>query len=154
MTYTVVDPTGNGPLAAGSKITTPLYTGTRPNTNYGAMTSIFSGVNSSYNALAVLLNKRFSNNIQFNVNYTWSHAIDFGQNESTFSDTNDLLFPNCLKCEYGNSNFDVRQRFIVSGVFDAPWKVKGLAGYLANGWELAPIYQAQSGLPYSSGNQR
>ena len=155
LTYTVVDPTGLGPLANGSKITTPLYTGTRPNTSYGAMTSIFSGVNSSYNALAVLLNKRFSNSIQFNVNYTWSHAIDYGQNESTFTDTNDLLFPNCLKCEYGNSNFDVRQRFIISGVFDSPWKVKGWAGYLANGWELAPIYQAQSGLPYSlvtSGN--
>ncbi len=155
VTYTVVDPTGNGPLANGSKITTPLYTGTRPNTNYGSMTSIFSGVNSNYNALAVLLNKRFSNSVQFNVNYTWSHALDYGQNESTFSDTNDLLFPNCLQCEYGNSSFDVRQRFIISGVFDTPWKVKGWAGYLANGWELAPIYQAQSGLPYSlvtSGN--
>jgi hypothetical protein len=27
--------------------------------------------------------------------------------------------------------------------------VKGWAGYLANGWELAPIFQAQTGLPYS-----
>jgi hypothetical protein len=38
-------------------------------------------------------NKRFANHIQFNANYTWSHAIDFGQNQSTFSDTNDLLLP-------------------------------------------------------------
>ena len=155
LTYMVVDPTGQGPLANGSKITTPLYTGIRPNTSYGAMTNVFSGVNSSYNALAVILNKRFSNNVQFNVNYTWAHSLDYGQNEATFTDTNDLLFPNCLKCEYGNSNFDVRQRFVISGVFDAPWKVTGWAGYLANGWELAPIYQAQSGLPYSlvtSGN--
>lgn len=153
--YTVIDPTGVGPLKNGSIVSTPLYSGARPNVNYGAMTSIFSGVNSTYNALAVLLNKRFSNNVQFNVNYTWSHALDYGQNDSTFSDTNDLLFPNCLKCEYGNSNFDVRQRFIVSAVLDSPWKVKGWAGYLANGWELAPIYQAQTGLPFSlvtSGN--
>jgi outer membrane receptor protein involved in Fe transport len=149
ITYTVASASGQGPLTPGSQITSLFYTGARPNTSYGAMTDIFSGVNSSYNALAAVLNKRFNNGVQFNVNYTWAHALDYGQNETTGSDTNDLLVPNCMRCEYGNSNFDVRQRLIVSGVYDLPFKVNGWAGYLANGWELAPIYQAQSGLPYS-----
>ena len=147
ITYTVIDPKHAGPLQT-STYTTSLYK-TRPNSSYGSMTDIFSGVNSSYNALAAILNKRFSNHIQFGANYTWSHAIDYGQNESTFSDTNDLLVPTCLSCEYGDSSFDVRQRFTLNAVLDSPWNVKGWAGWLANGWQLAPIYQAQSGLPYS-----
>ena len=87
--------------------------------------------------------------MQFGANYTWAHAIDYGQNETTFTDTNDLLNPSYLKCEYGNSSLDVRQRFTLHAVVDSWWKVKNWVGYLSNGWELAPIFQAQTGLPYS-----
>ncbi len=145
--YTVIDPKHAGPIQTATL--TGLLFNSRPNTSFGSMTDIFSGVNSSYNAFAAQLNHNMSHNVQFSANYTWAHSIDFGQNESTFTDTNDLLNPYCLKCEYGNSNFDVRQRFTANAVIDAWWNVKGWAGYLANGWELAPIFQAQSGLPYS-----
>jgi outer membrane receptor protein involved in Fe transport len=147
-TYTVVDATGKSKLANGSTYKTPVYT-TRLNPNYGSMTDIFSGISSSYNALMVQVNHRMRNNIQFNINYTYAHAIDFGQNGSTFTDANDLLVPNNINLERGNSIFDVRQRFVASVVGNAPWKVNGWAGYLANGWQLSPIYQAQTGLPYS-----
>jgi len=43
----------------------------------------------------------------------------------------------------------VRNRFVASAVAESPWKVAGWLGYLANGWQLAPIYSSQSGLPYS-----
>jgi len=147
-TYTVVDTTGKSKLPNGSTYTTPVYT-TRLNSSYGSMTDIFSGISSSYNGLVVQLNHRMSNNIQFNVNYTFAHAIDFGQNGTTFSDTNDLLVPNNINIEKGNSIFDVRHRFVASAVGNSPWKVNGWAGYLANDWQLSPIYQAQTGLPYS-----
>ena len=113
------------------------------------MTDIFSGVNSNYQALAVQLNHRMSHNIQFGLNYTWAHALDFGQNESTFSDTNDLLSPTNMRGEYGNSIFDVRNRFVASAVAESPWHTGGWLGYLTDGWLLAPIYSSQSGLPYS-----
>src|SRR5262249_41290650 len=108
-----------------------------------------SGISSNYNAFAVRVNKRFGQNIQLNYNYTWSHSLDFGQNGSTFSDTNDLLDPFNIKQEYGNSIFDIRQRSVFSAVIGTPWKKEGAVGYLVNGWQVAPIYQAQSGLPYS-----
>ncbi len=148
ITYTVVDPTGKGPLKTGT-YATPLFSSTRPNSSFGSMTNIFSAVNSSYNAMVVQANHRFSNSVQFNFSYTWSHSLDYGQNESTFTDTNDLLIPGNLHAEYGNSNFNVPNRFIVNAVVRSPWKKEGLAKYLVEGWELAPIYQAQSGLPYS-----
>ena len=147
-TYLVVDATDNSRLPNGSTYSTPVYT-TRLNPNYGSMTDIFSGISSSYNALVVQVNHRMSKNIQFNLNYTYSHSIDFGQNGTTFTDTNDLLVPNDIALERGDSIFDVRQRFVGSVVANSPWKVNGWLGYLANRWQLSPIYQAQTGLPYS-----
>ena len=149
ITYKVVDPTGKGPLTAGSTYTTALYAGPRPNSSFGSMTDVFSGTSSNYNALVVQANHRASQHLQFNANYTWSHSLDYGQNGSTFTDTNDLLLPTNIRAEYGNSIFDVRNRFVLSAIGEAPWHVSGWAGYLANGWQLAPIYQIQNGLPYS-----
>jgi len=144
ITYTV---TGGGPLK-GTTYTTPLYT-TRPNKSYNAMTDIFSGINSNYNALAIQVNHRMSRNVQFNASYTWSHALDYGENASTFSDTNDLLVPTNLKGEYGNSIFNVPDRFVFNAIMNSPWHADGWLRYLAEGWEFAPIYQGQNGLPFS-----
>lgn len=144
----------NGGPLAGQTITTPLYA-CRPNGNFGAMTDIFSGINSNYQALAVQVSHRMTHNVQFGANYTWAHALDFVQNEATFSDTNDLLDPFNLKGEYGNSIYDVPNRFVFNAVLDSPWKASGWKGFLINGWELAPIFQEQNGLPFSlttSGN--
>src|SRR5207248_7550187 len=150
LTYNV----GTGGPLAGPTYTSVLYkvdpvTRARPNPAFGAMTDIFSGISSNYNALALRVNRRFSQNFELNYNYTWSHSLDFGQNGSTFSDTNDLLDPFNIRNEYGNSIFDIRQRSVLHAVIGTPWKKEGTLGYLANGWQMAPIYQAQSGLPYS-----
>ncbi len=149
ISYTVVDPTGKGPLAAGSTYTAAFYGGARPNTNFGSMTDVFSGTSSNYNALVVQANHHLTHHLQFGANYTWSHALDYGQNGSTFTDTNDLLVPTDMKAEHGNSIFDVRNRFVVSAIAEVPWHASGWAGHLVNGWQLAPIYQIQNGLPYS-----
>src|SRR5437764_8005998 len=72
ITYTVVnaDTDGSGPLANGSTITTPLFT-KRKNSALGALTAIFSGISSNYNALVVQVNRRMTNHVQFGANYTW-----------------------------------------------------------------------------------
>ncbi len=144
LTYNV----GAGGPLSGTTYSTVKYT-KRRNISFGAMTDIFSGISSNYNALALRVNKRFAQNFELNYNYTWSHSLDFGQNGTTFSDTNDLLDPFNIRNEYGNSIFDVRQRSVLSAVVGTPWKKQGALGYLVNGWQVAPIYQAQSGLPYS-----
>jgi len=146
ITYTVQ---GTGPLSSGT-FTQPLYT-QRINSAFGSMTEIFSGTNSSYHALALQLNHRMSNNIQFSANYTVSHATDFGQNQSTFSDTNDLLLPlslpNAIAREKGRSIYDVPYRFVLDSVMISPWKTSGWTKWITNDWQLSPILQAQAGLP-------
>ena len=82
-------------------------------------------------------------------NYTWSHALDYNQNEATFTDTNDQVDPFNLRLEYGNSIYDVPNRFVFSAVLDSPWKADGFKGLLVNGWELAPLFQEQNGVPFT-----
>lgn len=138
---------GGGPISAAT-VTEPLFT-KRVDARFGSITDIFSGTNSSYHALVVQVNHRLSHNIQFSANYTWSHAIDFGQNQSTFSDTNDLLVPFNILTEKGNSIYDVPNRFVANAVMTSPWKKSGWAGWFVNNWELDPIFSIQNGLPFS-----
>jgi len=153
---------GGGPLTSATYATplyatitttppggTPTTTHLRPISSLGATSKIFSGITSNYNALAVQLNRRMTQHLQLMASYTWSHSLDFGQNASTFSDTNDLLVPSSIKPEYGNSIFNVPNRFVANAVIESPWKVGGALGYLTNDWQLSPIYASQSGLPYS-----
>jgi hypothetical protein len=146
ITYTV---TGGGPLNA-TTFTEPFYVA-RANPAFGSVTDIFSGINSSYHALVVQVNHRMSHSIQFSANYTYSHAIDDGQNQSTFSDTNDLLLPlsipNAVAAEKGNSIYDIPHRFVFNAIATSPWKKSGWLGWFANDWQLDPIFQIQNGLP-------
>ncbi|SFS09073.1 TonB-dependent Receptor Plug Domain [Granulicella pectinivorans] len=146
VTYNITDTTGAGPIK--SAYSSIVYTA-RLNSSYGSLTRVFSGVTSSYHALSVALNHRLSHNLQVMTNYTWSHALDYGQNSSTSNDVNDLLVPTTLKFDYGNSNQNVPNRFVFAAVYSAPWKFAGWRGYLLNGFQIAPVFQAQTGLPFS-----
>ncbi len=146
VTYNINDPAGAGPIKAPFAST--VYT-TRINTSFGSLTQVFSGVSSSYHALAVQLNHRMTRNLQVMTNYTWSHALDFGQNSSTSNDANDLLVPTSVTYDYGNSNNNVPNRLVFSAVYQTPWKLSGWKGYLFNGFEIAPVFQAQTSLPFS-----
>ena len=44
--------------------------------NYGFIASINSGVNSNYNSGQVEVEKRLSHGLTFQMNYTWSHALN------------------------------------------------------------------------------
>jgi hypothetical protein len=90
--------------------------------------------NSSYNGLALQLNRRFTNNLQFIGSYTWSHNID----DSTASVFTTLLTPRRgedfqnLRRDRGNSILDRRHRFTLSEVYDAQW-------FRHSGWFLKNV---------------
>jgi len=161
VSYTVVDTSGKGPLPAGSIFTSKFYPKStqsttacpsqRPICTLGSATDIFSGVTSSYQGLVAQINHRFSNHVQFSANYTWSHALDYGQNNQTATSANNLLDPQDIRQEYGNSNQNVPSRLVANAVITAPWKYRGLLSYLLNDYEVSPSFQMQSGLPYSIG---
>ncbi len=158
VSYTVVDASRLGPLASGTVVTMPFYgrlasslsANGRPNPNYGPLTDIFSGVNSNYEALVGQVTHRMTKGLLFSANYTWSHALDYGENNNTGTATDLLLDPRNLRADYGNSNQNVPNRLVVYAVYQTPPAFHGVAGYLLNGYEVSPSFSAQSGLPYSA----
>jgi outer membrane receptor protein involved in Fe transport len=96
--------------------------------------------NSSYNGLWVTGKKSLKNGLQFNVSYAWSHSID---DNSRNNQGLVLQDSNNIRGDRGNSDFDVRQRVVVSGVYAVPFK----GNRLKEGWEISLIDQAQTGNP-------
>ena len=157
VSFTVNDPTHQGPLPNGytfnanAFFVTPGSRNLRPNPNFSSITDIFSGVNSNYQGLVGQFSHRMSRHFSLDANYTWSHALDFGENNTTGASATALLDPTNIGLDYGNSNQNVPNRFVLYAVGDSPWHVNGPWGYLANDWELAPAFTTQNGLPYSVG---
>jgi hypothetical protein len=147
ITYDVVDPGGLGPIKSAT-YTAPFFN-QRLNSAYQQATSIFSETNSRYEAALVRLNHRMRHGVLFHLNYTYSHAMDYNQNESTYADGNDVLDPRDFSLEYGTSRFDVRQRLAGGAVISSRWKVGGWKGALLNDYAVAPVAQIQTGLPYT-----
>jgi hypothetical protein len=141
----------------GDSFSVPFYT-SRINPNYGAMIDVQGNVNSSYNAMVLQLNRRMTNGLQFSMNYTWSHAIDDGQNSLTQTPQYANVYdPYNLGYERGTSNFDVRHRFVSAIVWQPQYFKNGSAAThaLLNGWSIAPLVTISSGHPYTesvSGN--
>ena len=156
-TFVVSDPNHTGPLADGSTVNANAFfyvtssATHRPNPNFSSITDIFSGVTSNYEALVASFNHRLSDSVSLNANYTWSHALDFGENNQTSAAATSLLDPTNLKLDYGNSNQNVPNRLVIAAVGNSPWHVSGALGYLLNNFSIAPAFATQSGLPYSPG---
>ena len=139
-----------GPLA-GDQWTVPLYTA-RINPAYNALTLIKSAVTTSYNALSMTLDHRFSQGVQFSASYTFSKALDYGMNQSSGSDTNDQTDPYSITPDYGLSVNNIPQRVTGNLIVSPKFAVSNhYLSILANGWTVAPTWTLQSGIPYSYG---
>jgi outer membrane receptor protein involved in Fe transport len=154
VSFTVESGNSKGPLPNGYTLTTNAFFATanpnkRPNPNFSSITDIFSGVTSNYEAMVAQFKHRVSYYFSVDANYAWSHALDYGENNTTGASATALLDPTNLRLDYGNSNQNIPNRLVIFGVLDSPWRVHGPLGYLANDFELSPDFQAQTGLPYS-----
>ncbi|HET6669890.1 MAG TPA: carboxypeptidase regulatory-like domain-containing protein [Pyrinomonadaceae bacterium] len=111
-----------------------------PNSLLGNITQIESSGNSSYNALWTTATKRLSRNFQFNASYTWSKSIDYNSLNSQGIVVQDSYN---IRGDRGLSDFDARHRFVISGLYELPWR----GNRLVEGWQLGTIVQLQSGNP-------
>ena len=111
-----------------------------PNSLLGNITQIESSGNSSYNALWTTATKRLSRNFQFNASYTWSKSIDYNSLNSQGIVVQDSYN---IRGDRGLSDFDARHRFVISGLYELPWR----GNRLVEGWQLGTIVQWQSGNP-------
>ena len=159
---TVVDSTGTGPLTNGTTYVVPTYskgastTSNLLNPKFGAVNELFSNINSSYHALVAEVVNKTSKLIQYDVNYTWSHALDYNQNSATTTLGSGVFDPYNIDgykrgANYGNSNFNVPSRLVGWALISSPnIKRNDWVKWIANDWSLNPVFQAQNGLPYSA----
>lgn len=115
----------------------------------GPITAFMPQGNSSYNGWSNQLSRRFSNGLQFQGSYTWSHNID----DSTDALNATVLAPRRpqdsqdLRPERASSLLDYRNRIVLQALYDVPffknrsWWLKNVVG----NWEIAPVYTYQSG---------
>jgi hypothetical protein len=96
--------------------------------------------NSTYNALWVTANKRMGKGLQFNASYTFSKSIDLNSQSSQGVTVQDSYN---LRNDRGLSDFDVRHRFVISGLYELPFK----GNQFKEGWQLSFIEQSQGGNP-------
>jgi hypothetical protein len=151
-TYAISGAPSNYPTA----YTTGVYTGARPNPNFGAIYEETNGVSSWYDALSVSFDKRFSHGFQSSASYTWSHEIDDGQGAATnaifgFSDSL-WTYNGQYAFDKGSGALDQRQRFVYTFMW-APTIVhsnSAFAKYVVNNWQLSSITTIQSGRPTGS----
>ena len=102
-----------------------------------------SDSNSSYNALWLTAQKRFSYGLQFNTSYTWSKSIDEISRNVQSTTAAIIQDSNNIRGDRGLSDFDARNRFVLSAVYDLPFR----KNRLVEGWEFSLIEQIQSGNP-------
>ena len=109
--------------------------------------------NSTYHGWANSLTRRFSNGLQFIGSYTWSHNIDDSTAE-VFSTVTTPRRPqdiNDLRADRSSSALDHRQRFSLATIYDltafknSNWFMKNVV----SNWEIAPVYQYQTGTLYT-----
>jgi hypothetical protein len=156
---TVVDTTGKGPIPNGTVLNVPTYTAYGNTalfgaaaTKYQSITEVISNINSSYNALVAEIQNRSFHGLQFDASYTWSHALDFNQNATTTTTGNNWYDPyGNQRQNYGNSNYNVPNRFVGDVVYAFPGVTSGRSyeKYAVNGWQISNNFQMQNGLPYS-----
>jgi hypothetical protein len=107
---------------------------------------------STYNALGLSLERRFSKGLSFQGRYTWSHSINDGSVGGGESSGPENV--NCLACDKGPSVFDVRNNFTVDAVYELPFgpgksflDSPGVLGNIVGGWSLSSIGLWHTGHP-------
>jgi hypothetical protein len=105
--------------------------------------------NSTYHGMTVSVRKRFSNNFQFDANYTLSKAID---DQTDFNSAFSAFLPTRLNLDRAVSAFDVRHNFVFNAVYKTPFKNESGHNWAARAFAdmyLSPIVQLRSAIPFT-----
>lgn len=137
----------NQPFSPG----TAALASRRPFQGYGEINQKFAGLNSNFNSLQARLEKRFSEGFSILGSWTHSKTIDQGsQHGDIAQDSYNLA------AERGLADFDVRNRLVVSYIYDLPigkgrkfmGELPRAADIILGGWQFSGITTFQGGQPF------
>jgi hypothetical protein len=115
---------------------------------------ITSEGSSNYNSAQVGINKAVSHGLEFQVSYTYSHALDNGSGyeNSGYGGTTRGYNQISPSLNYGNSTYDARQRLVIAPIYVVPLlhghnPLSPLNLALA-GWQVSGVTTLATGFPY------
>ena len=116
-----------------------LISDNRPFLGIGNITTDESNGNSSYHAMQLWLNRRFTNRLAFQVAYTWGHSIS---DVALTSFTNTTSDPYNFDSDRGDADLDRRHSFVSNIVYALPsFRSWGkVAEYTIGDWQLNGIF--------------
>jgi len=158
-TYPATFPAGvaNTPVPAGTYF---VPTTTKANPAIANTWTWFSEGVSSYNALQVDVNRRFSGGLTLRGAYTFSKVLDDGDSlNATTSGGGPALASNPfnLRSDWGLGTFDVRHVAVANATYTLPLgygrrflgSVRGFGSAAVSGWTVNSIVTLQGGFPFS-----
>jgi hypothetical protein len=129
------------------------FAGTNLAGAYGSIGQQATDGNSRYNSLQASLNKRTSHGLQFLLSYTYAHSQDNGSGFESSAFGNRGVNPLLPGLNWGDSDFDARQRFVASYQYELPVPHALGSGPVLNrifkGWRLAGSTTLQTGFAIS-----
>ncbi len=125
--------------------------------SFSGITLDSQSVNGNYDSLQAGFEKRLSRGFTILANYTWAKSLDnlpyqqsvTGPGPNAPGTTYPWYFPKADALDYGRSDFDRRQRIVVSYVWQLPTlhsAGKAVRAILGD-WQFNGVFQAQTGDP-------
>jgi hypothetical protein len=134
----------------------PAFPNLRPNPLFADILAIESRARSEYDALQLTFDQRLDAGLSATVAYTLGQSKDDAS--AFFSSAGDANFPmdsNNPAAEFARSNFDVRHRVAMGGLWQIPigpgrrWLRTGAAATCLGNWDLFFVATFQSGRPFT-----
>jgi outer membrane receptor protein involved in Fe transport len=148
------------PLAytCGGDGTTGCFT--RVNQQWSSINTRGSNGLSHYNSMNVQLRSQDFRHtgLLLVANYTYAHSLDdlsstFSESAGASNGVGNLgyLDPRNSSLDYGNSDFDIRHRLVVSAIWQEPFfkNGRGWERQVLGGWSAIPVFNVRSGVPFS-----
>lgn len=116
---------------------------------YSTITLMDDGVNTSYNALRLTAQHRFSRSYTVLAAYTWSHCLQDTETLSNRLTGNNESNPYNRDADHGPCDFDLRSNLVLSAVYQGPTFSNRTVSAFAGRWQLAFLVSANNGYPFS-----
>ncbi len=114
---------------------------------FATISNFFNGAVADYHSLQTSFKRRLSHGMTFNVNYTWSHALDEGGVSNGAASTIVQNDQN-LRNEYGSADYDVRHYLQFDYTYEIPG-VPRVPKVIGSGWQINGVTVLRAGLPYN-----
>lgn len=131
------------------------YTGVRPNTTYSTINQVGTDGASSYNGLAVQLQRRYERGVSLSVAYTYAKALDTAS-AANFGGADFPVDEDNRAGEWGPSIFNVKHVLTGNAVYRLPFGRDGLVGRCSHGvvcnaisgWQASTIFSLHTGAAF------